>query len=142
MDSRPLFQSIKLLQGLALGFILLTNSLPAQADPNKNNKIIQQQVSEDKSTLEILADKALALEKEGKNKEAAENWERFIELFGKNFGPDQPDITPSLNRLGILYYLQGEYIKSEPLLNRSLAIKEKALGPDHPDVALSLNNLA
>src|SRR5262249_26382820 len=30
----------------------------------------------------------------------------------------------------------------EPLLKRSLAIREKALGPDHPDVGASLNSLA
>ena len=60
---------LKLLQGLALGSIVLANSLPAQADSVSNNKITQQQMNEDKLTLEILADKALALEKEGKNKE-------------------------------------------------------------------------
>jgi tetratricopeptide (TPR) repeat protein len=31
---------------------------------------------------------------------------------------------------------------AEPLLQRALAILEKALGPGHPDVATSLNNLA
>ena len=31
---------------------------------------------------------------------------------------------------------------AEPLIKRSLAIREKVLGPDHPDVARSLNNLA
>src|SRR5262249_18666140 len=31
---------------------------------------------------------------------------------------------------------------AEPLLQRSLDIREKALGRDHPDVAQSLNNLA
>jgi CHAT domain-containing protein len=36
----------------------------------------------------------------------------------------------------------GNYSAAEPLLKRSLAIREKALGPEHPDVATSLNNLA
>jgi tetratricopeptide (TPR) repeat protein len=36
----------------------------------------------------------------------------------------------------------GHYSESEPLYQRSLAIREKALGPEHPDVAQSLNNLA
>ena len=31
---------------------------------------------------------------------------------------------------------------AKPLLERALAIREKALGPEHPDVANSLNNLA
>ena len=37
---------------------------------------------------------------------------------------------------------QGNYAEAAPLLQRSLAIREKALGPEHPDVATSLNNLA
>ena len=138
-SSQPLF---KLLQGLALGSIMLANPLSVQSDPVGNNKIIQQQVNEDSSTIKILADKALALQKEGKYKEAAENWERFIGLVEKNFGPFYPDIVPSLNKLGDLYFLQGEYGKAEPPYIRSLVIKEKALGTEHPDVATSLNKLA
>jgi len=34
------------------------------------------------------------------------------------------------------------YAKAEPLLERALAIREKAFGPEHPDTAMSLNNLA
>ena len=135
---QPLF---KLLQGLALGTIMLANPLSAQADPVGNNKITQQQVN-DSSTIKILADKALALQKEGKYKEAAEHWERFIGIVEKNFGPFYLDLVPSLNLLGDLYHLQDEYSKAESLYIRSLAITEKALGPDHPDVATSLNNLA
>ena len=130
MDSKPLIQSIKLLQGLAIGCILLANSLPAQADPARNNKIIQPQVTEDTSTLNILEDKAPALEKEGKYKEAAENWEHFIELAEKKLGPDHPDVALGLNNLASLYQDQGKYSKAEPLFIRSLAIYEKALGPN------------
>jgi tetratricopeptide (TPR) repeat protein len=38
--------------------------------------------------------------------------------------------------------VQGRYAEAEPLIKRSLAIREKVLGSDHPDVARSLNNLA
>ena len=37
---------------------------------------------------------------------------------------------------------QGKLDEAEPLLLRSLAIREKALGADHPDVAQGCNNLA
>ena len=47
-----------------------------------------------------------------------------------------------LSNLGGLYYAQGLYVQAEPLLKRSLAIKERALGPNHPDVAASLENMA
>jgi tetratricopeptide (TPR) repeat protein len=58
------------------------------------------------------------------------------------FGPQDPRLATSLNNLAALYYAQGKLQEALPLLQRSLAIREKALGPDHPDVALSLNNLA
>ena len=40
------------------------------------------------------------------------------------------------------YRAQGRLDEAEPLLQRTLAIRERALGPDHPDTAQSLNNLA
>jgi len=41
----------------------------------------------------------------------------------------------------LLYIEQGRD-GAEPLLKRSLAIKEKAFGPNHQGVAISLNSLA
>ncbi len=60
----------------------------------------------------------------------------------RRWGPDHPDVGTSLNNLAGLYQAQGRYAEAEPLLKRSLAIREKALGPEHPDVGTSLNNLA
>jgi tetratricopeptide (TPR) repeat protein len=37
---------------------------------------------------------------------------------------------------------QGDLAGARPLLERALAIYEKALGAEHPDTATSLNNLA
>jgi hypothetical protein len=36
----------------------------------------------------------------------------------------------------------GRYAEAEPLIRRSLAIREEVLGQDHPNVARSLNNMA
>jgi tetratricopeptide (TPR) repeat protein len=44
--------------------------------------------------------------------------------------------------LAELYRFQGRYSEAEPLLVRSLSIREQRLGADHPDVAQSFNNLA
>ena len=57
-------------------------------------------------------------------------------------GPEHPATATSLNDLATLYYGQGQYVQIEPLLQRALAIWEKALGPEHPNVGISLNNLA
>ena len=47
-----------------------------------------------------------------------------------------------LNNLGQVAKIQGRYPEAEPLIKRSLAIRENVLVTDHPDVARSLNNLA
>jgi CHAT domain-containing protein len=47
-----------------------------------------------------------------------------------------------LNQEAVALYRAGRYAQAVPLMQRSLAIREKALGPEHPDVATSLNNLA
>ncbi len=40
------------------------------------------------------------------------------------------------------YAALGAYAQARPLLERALAIREKALGPEHPDTVTSLNNFA
>ena len=47
----------------------------------------------------------------------------------------------SLNNLGALLKLQGDFAGARSYYQRALAICQKALGPDHPDTARSLNNL-
>jgi tetratricopeptide (TPR) repeat protein len=48
----------------------------------------------------------------------------------------------SLINLGYLYQRQGRYAEAEPLIQRSMAIWQKALGPEHPQLALSFHSLA
>src|SRR5918911_1318810 len=47
-----------------------------------------------------------------------------------------------LNEQAFRLYKEGRYAEAVPLIERSLAIRERAFGPDHPQVAASLNNLA
>jgi tetratricopeptide (TPR) repeat protein len=54
----------------------------------------------------------------------------------------QEALATSLNNLAFFYYSMGRYAAVEPLLVRSLAIREQELGANHPDTAASLNNLA
>jgi len=56
---------------------------------------------------------------------------------------DEPiALATSLGYLGLLYKSMGRYSEAEPLLTRSLQIREQQLGADHPATATSLNNLA
>jgi len=65
-----------------------------------------------------------------------------LKKLEKELGSDHRDVATSLNNLAALYWAMGNYAAAEPLLKRSLAIREKVLDPDHPAVATSLNNLA
>jgi tetratricopeptide (TPR) repeat protein len=53
-----------------------------------------------------------------------------------------PEAAGLLHQAGYYLLEHGRYTQAEPLLERALAIREKALGPEHPDVAASLDILA
>jgi tetratricopeptide (TPR) repeat protein len=57
------------------------------------------------------------------------------------WGFEFPKAAELLNHAGFYLYERARYTDAAPLLERALAIREKALGPEHPDVANSLNNL-
>ena len=46
-----------------------------------------------------------------------------------------------LNKMGVVYYNQGEYAKALEYYRKSLAICEKILGPEHTNKARTLNNI-
>ena len=52
------------------------------------------------------------------------------------------DEARELYKRALELYKAGRYSEAIPLMQRSLAAREKALGPNHPEVADSLNNLA
>ncbi|NET45324.1 tetratricopeptide repeat protein [Okeania sp. SIO2B3] len=55
--------------------------------------------------------------------------------------PESAAAAMVLSFLGRKKYYQGKYDEAEPLLQRSLAIREKILRDDHPHLEESLNNL-
>jgi tetratricopeptide (TPR) repeat protein len=68
-----------------------------------------------------------------------EQWNNEAYLL---LGLEHPDTANSLNNLGELYHVMGEYGKAEPLDQEALRIRQKVIGPEHPDTANSLENLA
>ncbi|MDK2745415.1 MAG: tetratricopeptide repeat protein [Nitrospira sp.] len=62
---------------------------------------------------------------------------RHIEMVNS----EDPRLAKTLNNLAVLYGTQNREVEAEPLLQRALAINEKALGWQHPAVALTLQNL-
>jgi len=58
------------------------------------------------------------------------------------YGLDLPEAALLLHLAGHYLYDRAQYAEAGPLLQRALAITEKALGSEHPDTARSLHNLA
>ena len=58
------------------------------------------------------------------------------------YGFDFPEAALLLNQAGNYLNKRAQYAEAEPLLKRSLDMKEKALGSEHPYTAVSLDNLA
>lgn len=44
--------------------------------------------------------------------------------------------------MSYVLFAQARFDEAEPLIKRSLDIREKVLGPEHPDVAVSVNTYA
>ena len=82
------------------------------------------------------------LHKAGKYAEAIPIAEHYVEAARKEYGEEHDAFATSIAWLGILYQAQRRFDEAEPLLKRSLAVREKAPGPNHLDVATSLDNLA
>jgi tetratricopeptide (TPR) repeat protein len=83
----------------------------------------------------------VAAYQQGKYAEAEKQWVAAVKE-AEGFGPQDPRLAASLNRLGEVHLHQRRYAEAEPLIKRALAIRQKALGPKNPDVAMSLHNLA
>jgi hypothetical protein len=53
-----------------------------------------------------------------------------------------PPLAYLLDLSGVYLYEHGAYTEAEPLLVRSLSVRQEALNADHPSIALALSNLA
>jgi tetratricopeptide (TPR) repeat protein len=55
-------------------------------------------------------------------------------------GDEHRDVATTLNNIGRVHYMKGEYDKALTLYNEALAIRRKLLGHDHLDVAATVYN--
>lgn len=77
------------------------------------------------------------------NSKATETLQKkVLELDDLTMGPPSVELARTINEIGVLHYLQGNFGLSESLLIRSLEMRSAILKEDHPDLAQSLNNLA
>src|SRR5262249_60272757 len=76
--------------------------------------------------------KAEALWKQGKLKEAAEDYEKAVELAQRAFGADHRDTVNMQNNLPVLYHHRARYRDTDPLLCRSLKARRDTLPAADP----------
>jgi tetratricopeptide (TPR) repeat protein len=57
---------------------------------------------------------------------------RTLELKRQVFGPEHQSTISSMNSLGLLFDMRGEYAEAERRHREALVICDRALGPDHP----------
>jgi len=67
--------------------------------------------------------------------------EEALAIRERELGAAHPEVATSLDHLGDLLWIGGEYPGAEEALRRALAIREAALGPDAPEVAEVLDHL-
>ncbi len=79
---------------------------------------------------------------QGKYAEAEPLYQRALDIWEQQLGPEHPLVAYALNGLAILYKEQGKYVEAEPLYQRALRIREQKLGPEHLETAETIHNLA
>ena len=57
------------------------------------------------------------------------------------FGMEHSDTAQSYNNIGLVYFIQGDYIKALEYYSKALVISEKILGSEHPDTITIYNNI-
>lgn len=68
--------------------------------------------------------------------------ERAIGIKERVLGPEDPEVVPSLFKLGnIHFYARGDAQRARSIYERALAIQERASGADHPRVGMILTTL-
>lgn len=73
--------------------------------------------------------------------EAKKVLERLLQYQAEQTSPDDVSLAPTMNRLALAYYRQGDKRKSEDMYQRALAAREKAFGAESARVADSLYDL-
>jgi CHAT domain-containing protein/Tfp pilus assembly protein PilF len=88
---------------------------------------------------EVETDQLIATHQTAK---AVAGLQKIVEVKQRVFGPDDPELADSLDRLAGLYKSMREHAKAEPYLRQACEIRKKVLGENHPGYAASLNSLA
>jgi CHAT domain-containing protein len=67
---------------------------------------------------------------------------RGLEILRKKFGAEHYRIARMLGNLAILYQMQADYVRAEPLFRQTVEMMEKTVGKEHQDYAAAIYSLA
>jgi tetratricopeptide (TPR) repeat protein/tRNA A-37 threonylcarbamoyl transferase component Bud32 len=74
--------------------------------------------------------------------EAEQQLELALAIRRRILKKNDPDTLTSMNRLAVVYRLEGKYAEAEPLRQEFLEFRRRELGDLHPDTLNAMNNLA
>ena len=93
-------------------------------------------------TARVCNDLAVLLKYTGNFDEAAELYDRSLEVTAARLGNDHPEVATLLHNLGGVAHAAGRPADGEAPAREALHIRRHALGPDHPDTAADAAALA
>ena len=96
--------------------------------------------SEEKQ-MELLEKVADFLYKYAKYEKAITLNRTLLDLREKVLGEEHPDTATSINIMGAIHHIQGNFERALEYYLKALAMREKVLGAEHPDTADSYNNI-
>jgi CHAT domain-containing protein/Tfp pilus assembly protein PilF len=132
-----------LMLGLVAASLAHGTPLAAQSAPKTSEKDLSSVQQERLSKARRLHSQAEQLRyKQSKIREALPLAREALAIKQELFGDKHNETANSLNYVGLLLKLQGDFKDARVCYEQALAIRKEVLGTKHPDTALSLNNLA
>ncbi len=132
LEQRAQYQQAELLYQKALAICEKVKE-PEGHNDNKNR---------DSGAANILSGLADVYQEQGKYAQAAQIYERVLNILKDILGSENTLVAISLKNLANVYHYQGNYVLAEKLFIQALKIQEKALGNMHHEVGVILNDLA
>ncbi len=128
-------------------FLVLLAAGESIAEASTRLEAMQDQEAQESTELSPLSDAgrlaglANQLTQKASFAEAHRHYERALAIYEKLI-PEDPPTAAVLHDFGLSLFYHGQHERAQPLLERSLAIREKKLGAEHRETISSMNTLA